>query len=151
MEDQVVGDDISRDTSLIDETVELQKRRVLPLPELRGQDGVHGEDRRAAIGVDGVASVESGFLQIVLSDQFEDVIVEIEAFPSEGRYRFRQLGDVWVLDRPRDLRLLLLLMRSVEGVERRLHAKTALALATFRGGFFLRRERHVTDGGKRRR
>lgn len=89
MENQVVGDDISRDTSLIDETVELKKRRVLPLPELRGQDGVHGEDRRAAIGVHGVASEESRFFQIVLSDQFEDVIVEIEAFPSEGRYRFR--------------------------------------------------------------
>lgn len=43
-------------------------------------------------------------------------------------------------------------MRSVvEGVERRLHAETALAFATLGGGFFLRRERHVTDGGERRR
>lgn len=46
--------------------------------------------------------------------------------------------------------LRLLLIGSVEGgVERRLHADTAFAAAAFGGGFFLRREGHVSDGGER--
>ncbi|KAH0922183.1 hypothetical protein HID58_022201, partial [Brassica napus] len=42
-------------------------------------------------------------------------------------------------------------MEAFSGVEIRFQGETTLATATFRGGFFLRRERHVPDGRKRGR
>lgn len=68
LEDEVVGDDVGNDAGLGDEAVEGEEVGVFGLAEEAVEDGVDGEDGGAAVGVDGVARIERGFVEVVFSD-----------------------------------------------------------------------------------
>lgn len=139
LENEIVGDDIGGNTSLGDEAVEGEEVGVLGLANEGVEDGVDGEDGGATIGVDGVPREERSLVEVVLTDQLENAVVEIESVAGEGRDGLGEFWGVWVLW---DLRvlgfwgLLLLLLGAVEGGERGFDAQAALAAAAFCGGFF---------------
>lgn len=68
LEDEVVGDDVGDDAGLGNEAVEGEEVGVFGLAEEAVEDGVDGEDGGAAVGVDGVARVERGFVEVVFAD-----------------------------------------------------------------------------------
>lgn len=61
-------DDGRGDAGLSYEAVEGEEVGVAALAEEGGEDGVDGEDRGAAVGVDGVADEEGCLVQIVGAD-----------------------------------------------------------------------------------
>lgn len=96
LEKEVVGDDVGDDAGLRDEAVEGEEVGVAGVAEEGGEDGVDGEDGGAAVGVDGVARVERGLVEVVGADEGEDAVVEVEAVAGEGGDVFRELGVVRV-------------------------------------------------------
>lgn len=96
LEEEVVGDDGGGDAGLGDEAVEGEEVGVAALTEEGGEDGIAGEDRGAAVGVDGVADQERGLVEVVLTDESQDAIVEVEAVAGEGCGGFGEFGGVRV-------------------------------------------------------
>lgn len=68
LENEVVSDDIGNNASLGDETVKGEKIGVTGLTEKGGEDSVDGENGGTAVGVNGMTSVECGFVEIVFAD-----------------------------------------------------------------------------------
>lgn len=101
LEEEIDGDDVGGDTGLGDEPVEGEKIGIAALAEESVEDRVDGEDGGAAVGVDGMAGEERGLVEVVLADEFEDAVVEVEAFGDERGNGLRQLGGVGVGRGPR--------------------------------------------------
>lgn len=98
-----MGDNICGNPSLGDEAVEGEEVGIAGLAEEGGKDRVDGENGGAAIGVNGVASEEGRFIQIVDANETEDTVVEVEAVSGESGDRFWELGGVRVMIRVRVL------------------------------------------------
>lgn len=65
-----MGENVGCYTSLGDEAVEGEEIGVSGVAEEGGHDGIAGEDSRAAVRVDGVASEKSRLTEIVIVNQF---------------------------------------------------------------------------------
>lgn len=131
--------------------MERQEIRILRLADECVEDGVCGEDRGAAIGVDGVPGEQRGLLQVVLADECEDAVVQVEAIAEERGDGLRELRGVRVLGnggrRPRGRRRG---GRPVDGGEWGLDAKAALAAASLGGGFLGGGEGEEAEGDEAR-
>lgn len=96
LEDEVVGDDVGNDAGLGDEAVEGEEVSVAGLAEEGGEDGVDGENGGAAVGVDGVARVERGLVEVIVADEGENAVVQVEPVAGECRHVFGELRVVRV-------------------------------------------------------
>lgn len=85
LENKVVGNDGGGDASLGDEAVEREEISVAILAEKGVEDSVAGEDSGATVGVDGVADEKRGLVEIVLTDEGEDAVMEVQALGGKGR------------------------------------------------------------------
>lgn len=95
-----------------------------------------------------MARVERRFFQIVLTDQLQNLIVEIESVGGENRDRFRKFRGVGVLisgggGGARGLRCCLML--GAEDGQRGLNSETAFAFAALGSGFLGGGEGERTD------
>lgn len=97
LDDEVVGDNIRSNGGLGDEAMERKEIGVLGLTKKCSEDGIHREDSGTAVRVDGVASVKSGFVEIIAADEAEDMVVEVEALARDGGDSFRELWGIRVL------------------------------------------------------
>lgn len=131
-----MSDDIGGNARLGDEAVKGQEVRILGLAKLSGKHRVDCENGGPAVGIDGMASVERGLLEVVLADESENAVVEVEAVAGQSRNGFGEFRGVRVLLGFRGLLLLLLLLVAVEGGERGLDAEAALATTSFGRSFF---------------
>lgn len=153
LEDEVVGYDIWNDAGLCDETVEGEEIGVTGLAEEGVENGVNGENGGAAIGVNGVASVECGFIEVVFADKGEDAVVKVQPVAGKGGGVFGKLRVVRVEVVGWGLGLGIgiggLWLGAVQSGERGFDAELALAAAAFRGGFFRggEGEEAEADGG----
>lgn len=68
LKDEVMGDDVGNNAGLSNEAVEGEEVGITALAEEGGEDGVDGENGGAAIGVNGVARVQRGFVEIVFAN-----------------------------------------------------------------------------------
>lgn len=138
LKDEIMSYDIGYNTSLGNETMEGQKIRVFRLSKKSSEHGVDGKNRGPAIRIDGVASVERSFFEVILANKSEDAIVEVEAITRKSRNMFRELRIVrvqiirWRLG----LRLGLLGLRAIKSRKRRFNTELAFATASFCGSFF---------------
>lgn len=140
LDEEVVGDDVGGNGGLGDEAVEREEVGVAGLAEEGGEDGVAGEDGRAAVGVDGVTDEEGGLVEIVVTDEGEDAVVEGEAVAREGGDGVGELGGVRVLEWG-GRQLLGARGGVTDGVEGWLDAEATLSTAALSRGFFWRGER----------
>lgn len=100
------------------------------------ENGIDGEDRRATIGVNGMAGEKRSLFKIIFSNESENTVVEVKPITREGRDMLREFGSIRVL---RGLRLRRLRLRASSrgGREWGFDAEAALPTASF-GGSFLR-------------
>lgn len=91
LEDEVVGDDVRNDAGLRDEAVEGEEVGIAGLAEEGGEYGVDCEDGGAAVGVDGVACVERGLVEVIFADEGENAVVQVEAVAGECGHMFGEL------------------------------------------------------------
>lgn len=96
LEEEVVGDDGRDHAGLGDEAVQREHVGVAALADEGRENGVAGEDRGAAIRVDGMTDEERGLLEVILPDQFEDIVVELEPLAGERRRRLGELGSIGI-------------------------------------------------------
>jgi len=88
LEDEVMCDDVGHDAGLGDEAVEGEEVRIAGLAEEGGEDGIDGEYGGAAIGVDGVARVERGLVEVIFADERENAVVQVEPVAGECGHVF---------------------------------------------------------------
>jgi len=81
-------DDVGHDAGLGDEAVEGEEVRIAGLAEEGGEDGIDGEYGGAAIGVDGVARVERGLVEVIFADERENAVVQVEPVAGECGHVF---------------------------------------------------------------
>lgn len=88
LENEVMGDDVGHDAGLGDEAVEGEEVGIAGLAEEGGEYGVDSEYGGAAVGVDGVASVERGLVEVIFADEGENAVVQVETLAGECGHVF---------------------------------------------------------------